>query len=240
MSARGRRRVELLEQLAGGADVEMSRVAAVCRDVTGTTGAGIMVMSGETPHGSIATTDEVSALVEQAQYDYGEGPCIDAFVAGKPVSEPDLAAPGVVRWMAFTPPVLSAGVRALFGFPLRVGAARLGALNLYRDSPGPLTDAQHADGLIFADITARAVLLLQAGAAAGQVASELEAGADFHLVVHQAAGMVSGQLDVAVAEALVRLRAHAFGSGRPLTDVARDIVARRLRMDTTDEGSHPT
>ena len=43
------------------------------------TGAGIMLMSGDVPRGSLCTTDEVSALIEQLQYDLGEGPCVDAY-----------------------------------------------------------------------------------------------------------------------------------------------------------------
>ncbi|WP_176985813.1 MULTISPECIES: hypothetical protein [unclassified Streptomyces] len=42
--------------------------------------------------------------------------------------------------------------------------------------------------------------------------------------------MVSVQLAVPLADALLRLRAHAYGSGRTLTDTAHDIVARRLRL----------
>lgn len=57
---------------------------------------------------------------------------------------------------------MAAGVRAIFGFPRRVGAVRLGALNLYRDSPGDLTDDQHAFALVLADVAAEAILLLQA------------------------------------------------------------------------------
>ena len=53
-----------------------------------------------------------------------------------PVTEPDLALPITARWQAFAPPAVEAGVRAVFGFPLRVGAARLGALSLWRDHPG--------------------------------------------------------------------------------------------------------
>ena len=73
--------------------------------------------------------------------------------------------------------------------------------------------------------------MLQANAPPGQLAAELEAGADFQYVVHQAAGMVAAQLDVSVGQALIRLRAYAFGNDRPLTDVARDVVARTLRFD---------
>jgi hypothetical protein len=62
------------------------------------------------------------------------------------------------------------------------------------------------------------------------VAGELEAGADFHFTVHNAAGIISVQEDISVAEALIRLRAFAFTSDRALTDVARDVIARRLRL----------
>ena len=195
------------------------------------TGAGIMLMSDDMPAGSVCTTNDVSAVIEQLQYDLGEGPCVDAFRHDRPVGEPDLADPAVVRWPAFSGPALDAGVRAVFGFPLQVGAVRLGALNLYRGQPGALTDDQHADGLVMADLAAQAVLVLQTGARAGELAAELDVGADFQYAVHQAAGMVAAQLDVSVAQALIRLRAHAFGNDRALTDVAADVIARTLRFD---------
>jgi hypothetical protein len=122
---------------------------------------------------------------------------------------------------------------------LQVGAVRLGALNLYRDRPGPLSDEQHADALVMADVAAEALLVLQAGAPPGKLAAELEAGADFHYVVHQASGMVSAQLEVSVGQALIRLRAHAFGNDRPLTEVARDVVARKLRFDDRNGEKDP-
>ena len=127
-------------------------------------------------------------------------------------------------------------MRAVFGFPLQVGAVRLGALNLCCDRPGPLSYDQHADALVMAGIAARSILVFQAGAPPGALAAELEEGADFHYVVNQAAGMVAAQLDISVGQALVRLRAYAFGSGRPLTEVAKDVVERTLRFGT-DSGT---
>jgi GAF domain len=202
--------------------------------LTGVSGAGIMLLSGDVAHGSLCTTDPTSALIEQVQYTLGEGPCVDAHRQGRPVLEPDLARAGSGRWAAFAEPVVAAGVGAVFGFPLRVGAVRLGALNLYRDRPGDLTVEQHADALVLADVSAEAVLVLQARAPAGTLADELARSADFHAVVHQAAGMVAVQLGVGVADALVRLRAHAFADGRAVQEVADDVVARRLRFDSGD------
>jgi hypothetical protein len=207
-----------------------ARLCGACAGIVGVNGAGVMLMSGDIPRGSLCTTDGVSELIEELQYTLGEGPCVDAYQQDQVVAEPDLADPVTRRWPAFTPPALAAGVRAVFGFPLRAGTVRLGALNLYRDAAGPLTGEQHADALVVADVAARWVLEAQAGAPVDMVAEELEVSADFHFAVHNAAGIVSVQEGISVTEALIRLRAFAVSSDRPLAEVAHDVIARRLRL----------
>jgi len=202
-------------------------LCAVCPQITGVSGAGIMLMSGDVPRGSVGTSDEVSGLIEELQYTLGEGPCVDAYQQDRVVAEPDLADPVTRRWVAFTPPVL----RALFGFPLRIGTVRLGALNLYRDRPGPLSGQQHADALALASMAARWVLEAQAAASSGAVPSQLETDADFRFVVHNAAGMISVQQAISVTDALIRLRAYAFSHDRLLSEVAQDVVDRKLRLE---------
>jgi hypothetical protein len=189
-----------------------------------------MLMAGNLPRGSLCSTDERSNLIEDLQFTLGEGPCVDAHRQDRVVAEPDLADPVTRRWLAFSPPVLDGGVRAVFGFPLAIGRARLGALNLYRDSAGPLTADQHADALVMAEVVARWVLEAQAGAPFGTVAEELEVSADFHFSVHNAAGILSVQEGISVIEALIRLRAYAFSNDRPVNDVAWDVIARTLRL----------
>jgi hypothetical protein len=234
----GARRLRILAELAGaGADgtgATAGGLCGVCRSVTAVTGAGIMLMSGDLPVGSMCTSGDVSGLIEDLQYTLGEGPCVDAYQLDRPVLEPDLADPAVARWPAFTGPAVTAGVRGIFGFPLRVGSVRLGALNLYSDRPGWLDDDQHANALVMAEVAAEAVLAMQAGGSGDVVAEALERGANFQYVVHQAAGMVSAQLDVGVTHALVRLRAYAFAQERLLADVAAEVVARDLRFGEQD------
>jgi len=231
----GERLHRILELLSAGGQTEKgsARLCDVCAEVAAMNGAGIMLMSEDVALGSVCTTNEVSALIEELQFSLGEGPCVDAYGEGRPVLEPDLAAPETPRWLAFSPPALAANVRAVFGFPLQVGAVRLGALNLYRDRPGPLGDDQHADALVMADVAARVVLAMQANAPLDAVAEELEAGANFHLVEHQASGMVAAQLGVSVGEALVRLRAYGFSHDLDLIEVAEAVVDRRLRFDSS-------
>jgi hypothetical protein len=227
----GDRLLRILSQLRATDDSqsEPARLCEVCADVLAMTGAGVMLMSGDVPSGSVCSSNDVSELIEDLQYTLGEGPCIDAYSQQWPVLEPDLADPTVPRWIGFTPPAVAAGARAIFGFPLQIGSVRLGALNLYRDEPGPMTDDQHADALVVSEVAARAVLDMQAHAPPGAIAAELS-DSDFRFVVHQASGMVSIQLGVSIAEALIRLRAYAFANDRALTEVAEDVVARRIRL----------
>jgi hypothetical protein len=236
--ATGERRLRILTRLVdGGPEFPTNRLCEVCAEITGMNGAGIMLMSGDVPRGSVCTTNEVSELIEQLQDALGEGPCVDAYEEDRPVLEPDLRDPKLLRWPAFTGPVLDAGARAVFGFPLRVGAVRLGALNLYSERAGSLNDEQHSDALVVADVAAHTVILLQANAPPGRLAAALEEGADFQHVVHQAAGMVAVQLGIGVGEALVRLRAYAFGHDRRLTEVAEAVVARTLRFEAQHAGT---
>lgn len=207
------------------------RLCAVCAEITEMSGAGIMLLTGDRPRGSVCTTDEVSAQIEDLQYTLGEGPCVDAHRQHVPVIEPDLASPTVVRWAAFSRSAVAAGARAVFGFPIAAGEVRVGALNLYRDQPGPLTADQHADALVVADVAARSIIAMQAAARPGELPVDFEAGNNFRFVVHQATGMVSVQLGVSVDEALVRLRAYAFSHDETVIRVAHLVVARTLRFD---------
>ena len=227
-----KRLVAILERLAAREDgrSETLHLCQVSTELTGTSGASIMFLADDLARASLGATDGIAAHLDDLQFTLGQGPAIEAHVDGRVVVATDLADPTTPRWIAFTPPAVESGAKAVFSFPVRIGAVRLGALTLYRSAPGPLSVPQHRDGLLLADIVARSILAMQADAPPGLVAAELESGANFHLVVHQAAGMVSVQLDLGVTEALVRIRGAAFRSGRPIDDVARDIVDRRLRL----------
>jgi len=219
-----------IDQARGvGADVG-SRLCSACVDVLDVDGAGIMLMTQGEHHGTLGASNAVMAIVEELQFTLGEGPCIDAFETTAPVLEPDLDDPADVRWPAFTGPAVHAGVRAVFGFPLLTETDRLGTLDLYLGEPGPLDAGQIDDAVVLASVISHTVLALQAGAEPGELGTSLDASLDRRAVVHQASGMVSAQLDIDVAEALVRIRAHAYTANRPVDAVARAIVTRHLRL----------
>jgi hypothetical protein len=233
------RRQRIVSQLAEQGALSPGRLCDVGMSVTAMTGAGIMLRSSGASLGSVGMTNAVSALIEELQFMLGEGPCIDAYNLEVPIAEPDLTDP-MRRWPGFTPPVLKAGVKAIFSFPLQAGAVCLGALDLYRDQSGPLSDDQHADALVLADVVAESVLTMQADALPGTLSSELTHVTEGLNVVHQAAGMVSAQLAVSVDDALVWLKAHAFANDYRISDLARDVVERRVRFDPANGAGDST
>src|SRR5580692_6807714 len=135
----------------------------------------------------------------------------------------------------FAPAACQAGAAAIFAFPLQVGAIRAGVMGLYRVRPGPLSAFQLGDALVFAD-TATLLLLDSPGQGSGHAAAGSGPGgqpADLTLhraEIDQATGMLTEQLGVGIAEAFIRLRAYAYAHDRRLSELARDIVARRLRL----------
>jgi len=224
----------VLASLATNLDLhERSLGAALCAtgaETVGVAGAGIALRQVSGDMVSLGASDDVMAELEELERTLGEGPCIDAFAQRAPIAEPDLASPLRARWLEFTPGALRAGARAAFGFPLQLGAARFGALNLYSSSPGDLSDEQHQTALVVADVATHAVLADLHDVARPGALDDLYDIGSYQQVVHQATGMVAVQLSVSIPDALSVLRARSYADGRPVSEIAADVVARRLRF----------
>jgi len=202
-----------------------------CSDDVHVTGVGMALMSEEDHGGVVGATDATARRMEELQYMMGEGPCIDSSTGGRPVMQPDLVRTAPTRWPGFGPAVLETGVAAIFAFPLQVGGIRLGVLDLYRDRSGPLDQAQVRDALTYADAAVVLLLHLQQQTQPGSgLHPQLVDPQDYRPEVHQATGMVSVQAAIGLTEALLLLRARAFSSERSILDIARDVIARRLRF----------
>jgi hypothetical protein len=182
----------------------------------------------------------MSRRLDELQFTFGEGPCIDAYAAGRPVLVADIGHANERRWPAFTGAALDAGVRAVFALPATVASTKVGILDLFRTSPGPLTDADLTGGLLAAELAVVPLLDLLGDDEADDGSELADRGADGwnqlltleRVEVYQATGMLMGQLDAGPAEALARLRAHAFATGQTASEVAWAIVERRLSLDS--------
>lgn len=236
---------EILSMIAGGKGEEVAlpaRLCAECLSALSVSGVGVALMTADGPSGVVlAATDRRARQLEELQFALGEGPCVEASSSGRPVLRPDLTAAGSAgsaRWPRFGAAALDTGVHAIFAFPLRVGAIRVGVLDLYRDTPGPLAALELADALAFADVATVVVLDLQDHNEHGGSAA-LTGPIDSQAEVHQATGMITIQLGINLAGALLRLRAHAYATGRTVSAVAADVVNRRLYFDDSESGATP-
>ncbi|MGI5146279.1 GAF and ANTAR domain-containing protein [Plantactinospora sp. CA-294935] len=227
----------LVVEHAQGRPVTVEHVCAAVMSATGLDGAAVTVL-GTGFRQTVYASDDVASDLAELTLTLGEGPAADA-VAGAPELVADLTAPDcLVRWPVFAPAAMRTGVCASFALPLRVGAARIGVLDLYRARPGGLDREQLADVLMLAD-TVCALLLDAAQHNRSRPDGRWpEQVGLHHPEVHQATGMVTVQLGVSAAVALIRLRAYAYSHDRRLRDVASDVVARRLRFGPhLDRGS---
>jgi hypothetical protein len=191
-------------------------------------GVGVLSKSGELMNAAASST--ACALVEELQSTMGEGPCLAAASFRRPVLVPDLSKAAATTWLGYGPAAHDHGVRAVFAFPLQIGAACLGAIDVYRDEPGSLSPWTMARALTYADVALQSLLDAQATAATPDTAfTDLD---DTRFEVYQAQGMVMSQLSVAPAEAMSRMRAYAYANARTLSSVADDILGRRLSLAT--------
>ncbi len=217
----------------GGAtrvDELMRRLCLFAVSEMAVSGCTLALISGTEPVGMLAGAGRHSSTITELQFELGEGPCLEAYTSGIPVLVPDLTINGAARWPVFTAAATEPGVRAEFCFPLGVGTNCIGVLDLCRDEPGMLSDEHLADALAAADIARDAMLYLQEPPGHPGLSALLEAVGMDRIVVHQATGMIAAQLDETPANALARLRARAFQTGRSIYDIAQDVVERRVRF----------
>jgi hypothetical protein len=220
----------------GGQDPHQSLCAASA-GVVDVDGAGVVLILRGQALGTVCTSGPVAEAVEDVQFTLGEGPCVDAFNSREPVLVPDLADVDGGRWPGFRDGAMAEGILAVFGFPLIVGPVCIGALNLYNQRSGNLTDEQVADAAVVAHLAGRTVLGWQSVAGKGSLAWQLEHVPAYRAAVHQASGMVSVQAAVTVEDAVLLLRAYAFAENRPISAVAEDVVDRQLRFDHDSPGT---
>jgi len=209
----------------------MQRLCLFAVDEMALSGCALVLMGGANAVSVLASAGPHARTVTTLQMELGEGPCLQAYSSRIPVLLPDLAAENANRWPAFAAAALAAGVHAEFSLPLSIGRSGIGTLDLCRDRPGMLTDDHLTDALVAADIARDAVLSQQYAPGDAGLAGLLATAGTDRILIHQATGMIAAQLNETVPNALARLRAAAFGSGRSMYDIAQDVVERRVRFD---------
>ncbi|WP_406170333.1 ANTAR domain-containing protein [Streptomyces sp. NBC_00996] len=229
---------EVLRSLHRG---EADDTAQACARALGAEGVALSALVGAKRSAELLWCHpELSARFEELQFTLGEGPGPDAARVGSPVVEPDLERVRPERWPALLPAARELGVHGVCCFPLGIGVIRIGVLTVLCDGNRRMSEQEYTDATALTAALTGALLNGDRRDGDGGVPGlgvALEPPSVLRrAVVHQATGMISVQLDVSMEEALLRLRAHAYGSERPLGDIAADVVARRLRFSHEFDG----
>jgi hypothetical protein len=212
-----------------GVGPRIKDLLAACLGAVAVDGGGISLLSSTGTREPVYGSDPTADTLETLQFTLGEGPCVDASSGRSPVLVPDLEAPGsgvTERWPAFLAEAYDLGVRAMFAFPLRIGARSLGAVDFYRRSAGPLEDRDVAKALTVVDTIALALLNGE-----GIIDDTFGVESLHNLEVHRAAGMVMVQAGSSIEEAVLLLRATSYAEGVPIDELARAVVRGERRFD---------
>ncbi|HUY43695.1 MAG TPA: ANTAR domain-containing protein [Acidimicrobiales bacterium] len=209
-------------------------LCSVAAEFTKFDGANIALLPESKQLTALCSSNAASQSLLELEITLGEGPTTDACESDNVVCVTCLGGEDEMRWLSYSPLAIANGATSVYAFPITIGAARLGALTLFRWESGELSEEQESDAYLMASVVARAILDLQAGAPRGSIATQLEREAHFTFTVHQAAGMVAVQGSLSVSDALVALRAHSFATNQGLSELAARVVTRRIRYEARD------
>lgn len=174
----------------------------------------------------LAATTEQARDLELFQLQADEGPCVECYATGQPVSVADLRT-ATLRWPRFVPAALDAGFASVHAVPMRAAGIVMGALGLFGPNPEELNAADRLVAQTLAHIACVAILQEHAPTPS-TVMPQLRSALASRVIVEQAKGLIRETLDVSVEHAFTSIRSYARANGEHLTEVARRLMNDRL------------
>ncbi|MCZ8382306.1 GAF and ANTAR domain-containing protein [Mycobacterium sp. CPCC 205372] len=219
--------VKLVDSLLDDFDVVdlLTELTEQCAQLLDVTAAGILLADPLDQLRLVAATSEQARELELFQLQADEGPCVDCYATGQPVSIADLQTESA-RWPHFVPAAVDAGFVAVHAVPMRAAGIVLGALGLFGTHRGELNEADRLVGQTLAHVACVAILQ-EHPANPSTVFGRLRAALSSRVVVEQAKGFLRETLDVSMDEAFTLLRSYARAHNEHLTDIARRLVTQR-------------
>ncbi|MBI3217819.1 MAG: GAF and ANTAR domain-containing protein [Mycobacterium sp.] len=219
--------VSLVDNLLDDFDVVdlMTDLTERCAELLDVAAAGLLLADPMQQLRLLAATSEQARELDLFQLQADEGPCVDCYRSGQPVSVPDLRLTQD-RWPRFVPAALDVGFVSVHAVPMRAAGIVLGAMGLFGDEHATFDEADQLVGQTLAHIASVAILLEQPVTPA-KVMTNLRAALANRVVVEQAKGFLRGALGVSVEDAFRLLRIYSRLHGEHLTDVARTLMTDR-------------
>jgi GAF domain-containing protein len=193
-----------------------------CVQLLGVSAAGLLLTDGQDTLQVVAASSERTRLLELFQLQTDQGPCVDCFRTGQPVSVADLPSAG--RWPRFTAAAADVGFAAVHALPMRLRTEIIGALNFFDTDPGALDAGKLRVGQALADVATIGLLQHRAISQRDALTEQLQTALNSRVLIEQAKGIVAERLHLDMAEAFVLLRGTARSHNRRLSDLAQAIV----------------
>jgi GAF domain-containing protein len=193
-----------------------------CVQLLGVAAAGLLLTDQRATLQVVAASSERTRLLELFQLQTDQGPCVDCFRTGQPVSVVDLPSAG--RWPAFTAAAAEVGFAAVHAVPMRLRTDVIGALNLFDTAPGPLDEGKLRIGQALADVATIGLLQQRAIHRRDILTEQLETALRSRILIEQAKGVLAERLHLDMAEAFTLLRGTARSRNRRLSDLAQAVV----------------
>jgi GAF domain-containing protein len=216
--------VELADTLVDEFDVIdfLHVLSERCVQLLNISAAGLLLTDGQDSLQVVAASSERTRLLELFQLQTDEGPCVDCFRTGQPVSVVDLPSAG--RWPSFTAAAADVGFAAVHALPMRLRSEVIGALNFFDIEPGALDGDTLRIGQALADVATVGLLQQRAIHRRDVLTEQLQTALNSRVLIEQAKGIVAERLQIDVHEAFILLRSSARDHNRRLSDLARAIV----------------
>ena len=170
-----------------------------------------------------AASSEAAELIELFQIQNDQGPCLDCFRTGQPVTAADLSGPGQ-PWPEFAAAAVQAGFRTVEALPMRLRGQVIGALNLFRTESALFEPADLRVGQALADVATIGLLQERNLRRSETIAEQLQAALNSRIIIEQAKGKLAERYDLAMDQAFALLRDHARETNQRLTETARNLV----------------
>jgi hypothetical protein len=201
-----------------------------CREFLDITDAGILLADGDGRLEVLASTNERSELIELMQLAAGDGPCIECYRTGQPVSIPDVAADDD-EWSRFREGAAAQNYGALHAFPMRLRELKIGSLNLFADASGELSETDRVTAQALADVATIGILHERATSPdQREIDAQVQQAFESRAVIEQAKGVIAYQHRILVDDAFRLLRTYARSHQLTLVHVAQAVVGRTLTL----------
>jgi transcriptional regulator with GAF, ATPase, and Fis domain len=217
--------VELADTLVADFDVIDFLHVLTDRSVQllGVSAAGLLLADPRGELRVVAASSEAARLLELFQLQSDQGPCLDCFRAGQPVDAEDLAA-AAHRWPRFVPAAQQAGFAAVQALPMRLREQVIGALDLFRATPGALAPADRRVGQALADVATISLLHERSTRRSETLNEQLQTALNSRVIIEQAKGKLAERLGLDMDQAFTHLRDQARARNLRLSDLAQAFI----------------